>query len=181
MTAITSAREDDTRLTPALIKLAMAVIVGTFTVQMDATMVNVALDTLRSDFHASVATIQWVSTAYLLAMAVAVPLAGWGADRFGSRRLWMLALGVFFVGSVAGGLAWSAPTLIASRVLQGLAGGILLPLSQAILAQAAGPRRLGRLMGLVGIPSLLGPIIGPIVGGVLVQDCGLGSCRARWR
>jgi EmrB/QacA subfamily drug resistance transporter len=172
MAVTPSVREDDTRLTPALVKLALAVIVGTFTVQMDATMVNVALETMRSGFHTSVATIQWVSTAYLLAMAVAVPLAGWGADRFGSKRLWMLALAAFFVGSVAGGLAWSAPSLIASRVLQGLAGGILLPLSQAILAQAAGPDRLGRLMGLVGIPSLLGPIIGPIVGGVLVQFWG---------
>lgn len=172
MAVTPSVREDDTRLTPALVKLALAVIVGTFTVQMDATMVNVALETMRSGFHTSVATIQWVSTAYLLAMAVAVPLAGWGADRFGSKRLWMLALAAFFAGSVAGGLAWSAPSLIVSRVLQGLAGGILLPLSQAVLAQAAGPKRLGRLMGLVGVPSLLGPIIGPIVGGVLVQFWG---------
>lgn len=172
MTVTPSVREDDTRLTPALIKLAMAVIAGTFTVQMDATMVNVAMDSLRSGFHTSLATIQWVSTAYLLAMAVAVPLAGWGADRFGSKRLWMVALGVFFAGSFAGGLAWSAPSLIASRVLQGLAGGILLPLSQAVLAQAAGPKRLGRLMGLVGIPSLVGPIVGPIVGGVIVQYWG---------
>jgi EmrB/QacA subfamily drug resistance transporter len=163
---------DDTRLTPALIKLALAVVVGTFAVQMDATMVNVALESMRSSFDASVSDIQWVSTAYLLAMAVAVPLAGWGADRFGSKRLWMLALGIFLAASVAGALAWCAPVLIASRVLQGVAGGILLPLSQAVLAQAAGPRRLGRLMGLVGIPSLLGPVIGPILGGVIVQIWG---------
>lgn len=163
---------DDTRLTPALIKLALAVIVGTFAVQMDATMVNIALESMRSGFDASVSDIQWVSTAYLLAMAVAVPLAGWGADRFGSKRLWMLALSAFLVASVAGALAWSAPALIASRALQGVAGGILLPLSQAVLAQAAGPKRLGRLMGMVGVPSLLGPVIGPVLGGVIVQYWG---------
>ncbi len=172
MTAPSQVREDDTRLTPALITLALAVIVGTFTVQMDATMVNVAMDSLRSGYHAPVSTIQWVSTAYLLAMAVAVPLAGWGADRFGSKRLWLASLGVFLAGSLAGGFAWSAQSLIASRVLQGLAGGLLLPLSQAVLAQAAGPNRIGRLMGLVGIPSLLGPIVGPIAGGAIVQFWG---------
>ena len=128
---------------------------------------------MRSDFHASVSTIQWVSTAYLLAMAVAVPLAGWGADGFGSKRLWTLALCGFLAASVAGAVAWSAPALIGSRVLQGWAGGILLPLSQAVLAQAAGPKRLGRLMGLVGIPSLLGPVIGPVLGGVIVRILGV--------
>lgn len=172
MTAIPVLADDDTQLTPALIKLAVAVIVGTLAVQMDATMVNVAIDAFRTDFHTSVATIQWVSTAYLLALAIAVPLAGWGADRFGGKRLWLIALGVFLIGSLAAGFVESASSLIATRTLQGLAGGILLPLSHAMLAQAAGPKRLGRLMGLVGVPSLLGPIIGPIVGGAIVQYWG---------
>jgi EmrB/QacA subfamily drug resistance transporter len=171
MTAV-SEQADDTRLTAPLIRLALAVVVGTFTVQMDATMVNVALNTLRSDFSASISTIQWVSTAYLLAMAVAIPTVGWAVDRFGSRGLWIGALTLFVIASAVSGFADSAGFLIACRVVQGLAGGILLPLSLVILAQAAGPTRLGRVMAIIGIPSLLGPVVGPIIGGAIVQSWG---------
>ncbi|MDN5796647.1 MAG: DHA2 family efflux MFS transporter permease subunit [Intrasporangium sp.] len=151
---------------------AIAVVAGTFAVQMDATMINVALDSLRQAFDVSIGSIQLLSTAYLMAMAVAIPTVGWGVDRFGSRRLWLGALVVFGAASAVSGLAGSIGFLIACRVVQGLAGGILLPLSQAILAQAAGPERLGRLMAIVGVPSLLGPILGPVIGGVLVRDVG---------
>jgi EmrB/QacA subfamily drug resistance transporter len=171
MTA-TAIPDPESRLTRPLIRLAVAVVLGTLTVQMDATMVNVALSTLRTDFSASISTLQWISTAYLLAMAIAIPTVGWGVDRFGSRRLWLGALVLFVVASGVSGFATSAGFLIGCRVAQGLAGGVLLPLSQVILAQAAGPKRLGRLMAIVGVPSLLGPIIGPIVGGVLVQYLG---------
>ncbi len=166
----TTVDESEDRLTPDLLKLALVIIVGTFVVQMDATMVNVALNTLRQSFTTTVSTIQWISTGYLLSMAMTIPLAGWTVDRFGAKRTWMTALAVFLIGSVLCGIAWSAGSLIAFRVVQGVGGGILLPLSQAILAQAAGPKRLGRLMAVVGIPALLGPIVGPIVGGVLVDD-----------
>jgi EmrB/QacA subfamily drug resistance transporter len=167
-----SIQDEETRLTGPLIRLALTVVVGTFTVQMDATMVNVALNTLRSDFSASIATIQWISTAYLLALAIAIPTVGWGVDRFGSRRLWLGALALFVVASAVSGFADSAGFLIGCRVVQGFAGGILFPLSQVILAQAAGPKRLGRVMAIIGIPSLLGPIIGPILGGAIVQSWG---------
>jgi EmrB/QacA subfamily drug resistance transporter len=168
----TTISDPESRLTRPLIHLAVAVVLGTLTVQMDATMVNVALSTLRTDFTATISTLQWISTAYLLAMAIAIPTVGWGVDRFGSRRLWLGALVLFVVASGVSGFATSAGFLIGCRVAQGLAGGVLLPLSQIILAQAAGPKRLGRLMAIVGVPSLLGPIIGPVVGGVLVQYLG---------
>jgi EmrB/QacA subfamily drug resistance transporter len=164
----------DDRLTPELLRLAGVVVLGALMIQLDATMVNVALDTFRREFHASVSTIQWVSTAYLLALSMTIPLTGWSVQRFGAKRMWMTCLALFLAGSILCGLAWSAPSLILFRVLQGVGGGMMLPLAQTILAQAAGPRRLGRVMGLVGLSALLGPVLGPVLGGVLVTD-------ASWR
>jgi EmrB/QacA subfamily drug resistance transporter len=163
------------RLDPALLKLAGIVLVGAVAVQLDATIVNVAIDTLGRDLHATLSTIQWISTAYLLSLAMVIPLAGWSVDRFGAKPMWMLSLALFLGGSVLCGIAWSAGSLIAFRILQGLGGGLLFPLLQTILAQAAGPRRLGRLAAAIAIPALLAPIVGPVIGGLI-----LDSLSWRW-
>jgi len=157
------------RLDPALLKLAGILLVGAVAVSLDMTITSVALDTLGRTFHAPLSSIQWVSTAYLLAVAMVMPLTGWAMDRFGGKRMWMLSLALFFGGSVLCGLAWSAGSLIAFRAVQGIGGGMMLPLLQAILAQAAGPRRLGRLMSAVAVPALLAPILGPVIGGVILD------------
>ena len=128
----------------------------------------------RSAFDAKLATIQWVSTAYLLALAAAIPLAGWAVDRFSARRMFMAAVATFAASSLLCALAWSAATLIAFRVLQGLGGGLVMPVGMTILARAAGPDRMGRVMALVGIPMLLAPAIGPALGGALLDG-------ASWR
>ena len=99
-----------------------------------------------------------------------IPVTGWAADRFGTKRLYLLSLGLFMGGSALSGLAWSAESLIAFRVLQGLGGGMLMPLGMTILTRAAGPQRVGRVMSIIGVPMLLGPILGPILGGWLVDD-----------
>lgn len=169
---MTEAKTRLTALTPALVGLAMTIVVGTFVVQINATMTNVAFETMRSSFGVSLGDLQWVSTIYLLAVAVTVPLVGWATDRFGGRRMWLAGLTVFLVASIGCAFASGLPMLVAARAAQGVGGGIVLTLSQALLAQAAGPERLGRLMGIVGVPSLLGPIVGPIIGGVLVQNWG---------
>jgi EmrB/QacA subfamily drug resistance transporter len=158
------------RLDPALLKLAGIVLVGAVAVQLDATIVNVAIDTLGRDLHAGLSTIQWVSTGYLLALAMVIPLTGWSVDRFGSKRMWMLSLALFLGGSVLCGLAWSAGSLIAFRVLQGIGGGLLFPLLQTILAQAAGPQRLGRLIAVIAVPALVAPIVGPVIGGLILDS-----------
>ncbi|WP_328591800.1 MFS transporter [Candidatus Frankia alpina] len=160
------------RLDPALVRLALIVLAGAVVVQLDATIVSVALDTLARSFGVDVSTIQWVSTGYLLALAVVIPLTGWSVERFGGKRMWLVSLALFLVGSVLCGIAWSASSLIAFRIVQGAGGGLLLPLMQAILAQAAGPERLGRLMATVAIPALLTPVLGPVIGGVLIDDFG---------
>jgi EmrB/QacA subfamily drug resistance transporter len=157
-------------LPPELRRLAMAIMLGAFMVALDMTIVNVALHTLVRDFHTSVATIQWVSTSYLLAVAMVIPVTGWAIARFGARSSWIAALLLFIGGSVLCGIAWSPGSLIAFRILQGSGGGMLLPLAQTILAQAAGPERLGRVMAAVGVPAMLGPVLGPVLGGLIVTD-----------
>jgi len=150
--------------------IAIVVVIGAIMSILDATIVNVALQTLRSDLDVSLATIQWVSTGYLLALAAVIPLTGWMAERFGPRRVWMGAVAAFVATSALCGAAWSADALIAFRVLQGLAGGMIMPIGMITLAQAAGPKRMGRVMSVVGVPMLMGPVIGPVIGGLLVDN-----------
>ncbi|GAA3555417.1 MDR family MFS transporter [Microlunatus spumicola] len=159
----------------SLRNLAVALVVGAMAPLFDSTIVSVALHSLAADLHAPVATIQWVSTGYLLALGVTVPVVGWLQRRVGGRRLWMAALVVFLVGSVLCSLAWSAPSLVAFRVLQGIGAGAMLPLLTTLLMQAAGGRDLGRLMAVVSLPTALGPILGPVVGGLI-----LGAASWRW-
>ena len=154
----------------AVLAVASVVVLGTIMSILDTTIVNVAIDRLARAFHAPLPTIQWVSTGYLLALATVIPLTGWAADRFGTKRLYILSLTFFLVGSALSGLAWSAGSLIGFRVLQGLGGGMIMPAGMTILARAAGPARIGRLMSVVGVPMLLGPILGPVLGGWLVDD-----------
>jgi EmrB/QacA subfamily drug resistance transporter len=148
----------------------LVVILGLMMVILDTTMVNVALNTLGSELHATLSTAQWVVTGYLLALGLVMPVSGWAADRFGPKRIWMISLALFVAGSVLSGLAWSMSSLIVFRLLQGAAGGMLMPVGQAIIARIAGPERMGRAMSLLGVPMLLGPVAGPIIGGVLVQQ-----------
>ncbi|WP_144759880.1 MDR family MFS transporter, partial [Curtobacterium sp. 9128] len=155
-----------------LSRLAIALVVGAMAPLFDSTIVSVALHTLSRDLHASVETIQWVSTGYLLAMGVTVPLVGWLQNRVGGRRLWMAALVVFLVGSVLCSLAWDAPSLIAFRVVQGVGAGAMMPLLTTLLMQAAGGRDVGKLMAVASLPTALGPILGPVIGGLIL---GAGS------
>jgi EmrB/QacA subfamily drug resistance transporter len=137
---------------------------------LDTTIVNVALDTISRDLHAPLSTIQWISTGYLLSLAAVLPLSGWVTEHFGSKRTWLAAIAAFAVGSALCALATSASELIAFRVLQGFGGGMLLPVGFTLVAQSAGPRRVGRALALIGVPILLGPIFGPIIGGLIVEN-----------
>ena len=152
-----------------LLAVALTVALGSFTVVLDMTIVGVALHTVSDYFGVGLATTQWVTTAYILSTAMVVPLTGWATDRFGGRRLWLTAVVLFTVSSVACGLAWSAGSLIVLRILQGVGAGLMAPVGTALVARAAGPARMGRAMGLMGIAIVFAPVIGPVVGGVLVD------------
>ena len=145
------------------------VVLGMITTVLDATIVSVATERLATGFSVPLTTIQWVMTGYLLAFTAAIPVTGWAVDRYGARPVWLSAVGLFTAGSLLCGLAWSAESLIAFRVLQGLGAGMVTPVGITMVARAVGQHRMGRAMAVVGIPMMLGPILGPVVGGVLVD------------
>jgi EmrB/QacA subfamily drug resistance transporter len=162
-------------LDPHLKRLALVVVIGSIMSILDTTIVNVAIATLARDFRAPLSTVQWVSTGYLLALAMTIPLTGWAVERFGAKRMWITSLGLFLLGSALSGAAWSIQSLIFFRILQGIGGGMIMPIGQSIMASAAGPQRMGRVMSLLGVPMLLGPILGPVIGGLI-----LDSVSWRW-
>lgn len=152
-----------------MLLIASVVVVGAIMSILDTTIVNVALETLSRELDAPLSDVQWVSTGYLLALATVIPLTGWMSERFGARRVWLSSAFLFIVGSALCGLAWDITSLIAFRVVQGIGGGMLMPVGMIVLAQAAGPARVGRLMSVIGIPMLLGPVLGPVIGGAIVE------------
>lgn len=104
---------------------------------------------------------QWVITGYLLAMGMAIPVTGWLVERFGGKRIWMFSLALFLAGSVLSGAAWNIDSLIVFRVVQGVGGGLMMPIVVTLLVQAAGPRRPGRLMATASLPVVVVPVFGP--------------------
>jgi EmrB/QacA subfamily drug resistance transporter len=157
------------RIEPHVWRIAAVVVVGAIMSILDTTIVNVALDSLGRDLHSPLADIQWVATGYMLALATVIPVSGWAAGRFGAKRLWIASVILFTLGSVLCGLASSTESLVAFRVLQGLGGGMIMPVGQMMLTRAAGPARLGRVMSVVGLAMILAPIFGPTIGGLLID------------
>ncbi|MET8451948.1 MDR family MFS transporter [Streptomyces sp. NPDC005209] len=160
---------DPDRVDPAVWRLAITVIVGALAVVFDTTIVSVALNDLAKELDAPLSTIQWVSTGYLLAVFVTIPLAGWAQSRLGGKRLWIASLGVFLLGSILSALAWNAAGLIAFRIIQGIGGGIMMPLTATLIMQAAKGRNIGRVMAIITVPTALGPILGPVLGGLILH------------
>ncbi|WP_262852172.1 DHA2 family efflux MFS transporter permease subunit [Mumia quercus] len=161
---------DNDKLDAAVLKVAGVVVLGAIMSILDITVVSVALPTFQNEFNASYAEVAWTMTAYTLALATVIPLTGWAADRFGTKRLYMTALALFTAGSVLCSVAGGITELVVFRVIQGLGGGMLMPLGMTIMTRAAGPHRIGRVMAVLGIPMLLGPIAGPILGGWLIES-----------
>jgi EmrB/QacA subfamily drug resistance transporter len=156
------------RLDAPLVRLLVVLALGAMMAALDATIVNVGIRTIAASLHAPLSTIEWVSVGYLLAVSVAVPVSGWVVDRVGGRRVWLTVLTGFVLASALAAAAWSVGSLIAFRVVQGAAGGMLGPTMLTMLARAAGPGRAGRALGLASVPVALGPVLGPVLGGVIV-------------
>jgi len=162
------------RIEPHVWRIASVVVLGSVMSILDTTIVNVALETLGRDLHATLSDIQWVLTGYMLSLGAVIPVTGWAARRFGARNVYILSLAIFTLSSVLCGFAGSTNQLIFFRVLQGIGGGMILPIGQMMMASAAGPQRMGRIMGITAIPVMLAPIIGPTLGGLIVDN-------ASWR
>jgi EmrB/QacA subfamily drug resistance transporter len=158
------------KIEPYVWKIAGVVILGMIMSILDTTIVNVALRTLGHDLHSSISQIQWVVTGYLLSLAAVIPVTGWAARRYGAKRVYMVSLVLFTAGSALCAMAASTTTLVLFRVLQGVGGGMIMPVGQLIMAQVAGPKRMGRVMAIISMPAMLGPILGPVVGGAILQN-----------
>src|SRR5919202_5913978 len=147
----------------------VAIILGTFMVILDSTVVNVALPTLGRVLNSDLSLLQWVIAGYMLAQAAVIPLSGWLSDRFGARRVYLISLVLFTAGSALCGLALNGEMLVATRVIQGLGGGMLMPIGMAVLYRLTPPERRGAIMAMFGLPLMVAPALGPVLGGYLVE------------
>lgn len=144
-------------------------IIGAFMSMLDASIVNVAIPTIMHVFNADTGSIQWVATIYLLALGTVVPLSGWMGDRLGFKRLYIISLAVFTLGSLCCMLSWSVTSLIVARVLQAVGGGMIMPTTMSMITRIVPKDRFGSAMGFFGIALMMAPAIGPTLGGYLVE------------
>ncbi|MEV4577338.1 DHA2 family efflux MFS transporter permease subunit [Nonomuraea jabiensis] len=163
-----SSNMPDDRLDARLLGMIGVILLGGLLGILNSTMAAVAIDTLAATFDTSLSTIGWTSTGFLLAVTATIPFTTWAVDRLGGKRLWLAGLALFLAGSLGAGVAWDVGALIVFRVVQGFGAGLLDPLVLILLARAAGPRRAGRVMGLMGVVLSLGPVLGPIAGGAVL-------------
>jgi EmrB/QacA subfamily drug resistance transporter len=156
------------RLDPRVWRVAAVVFLGPFMTQMDSTVVNVSLSTIRQELHSSIESAQWIISGYLLALALMLPLNGWLVDRLGAKRLYLGCFSAFTLASLLCGAARTMDQLICARVIQGIAGGLLAPMTQLMLARIAG-KHMARVMGYTAVPVLVAPILGPVVAGAILK------------
>lgn len=159
----------------SLVSLALILVLGAIAPMLDITMTNVAVNTIMKDLSTTVDQVQWVTTAYVLALGIAVPITGWAIEWFSGKKIYLTGLLLFLIGSIVCSAAPSISILVVGRVIQGFGSGIIVPLLTTLLVQAAGTKGLGSLMSIVGIPAVLAPILGPTFGGFL-----LNALNWRW-
>ncbi|MFW0789173.1 DHA2 family efflux MFS transporter permease subunit [Gordonia sp. CPCC 205333] len=164
-----AAKAPDTTLDRHVLIVAGVVVLGAIMSILDVTVVSVAQNTFQTTFNTDAAGAAWTMTGYTLALASVIPLSSWAASRFGTKKVYLTSLVLFLAGSILCAFAWNIGSLVAFRVIQGLGGGLLMPIGMMILTKAAGPERIGSIMAVLGIPMLLGPIAGPILGGLLIE------------
>src|SRR6202046_3426776 len=164
-------RTHSERLEPGAWKIIAVVILGPFMSQMDSTIVNVSLSSIKQELRSSIASAQWVVSGYLLALALMLPLNAWLVARLGAKRLYLICFASFTLASFLCGAATTMPELIGARLIQGMAGGLLAPLAQLMVARLAG-RQFARVLGYAAVPVLLAPLAGPILAGTILKYLG---------
>lgn len=153
----------------SILTIAWVVVFGAMAPLLDSTMINIAINNLVHSFNSSVTTVQWTITCYLLATGIAVPFSSWLLNKFNGKYVFMTGEILFGIGSVLSAIAPSIQFLIGARLIQGFAGGLIMPLLTTLLVQTAGPEIMGRMMATVGLPMILGPLLGPVLGGVIIK------------
>ena len=152
------------------IGITLLLVLGAIAPMLDSTMTNVAVNTIMKDLGADVGSIQWVSTAFILALGIIVPIAGWAMEWFDGKKIYIVGLLFFLIGSIVAAMSSSIYVLIIGRVLQGIGSGIIIPLLTTLIVRSAGAENLGRVMSIVSIPAVLAPILGPTFGGFIVNS-----------
>lgn len=147
----------------------LVALIGPFMAILDSSIVNVAIPTIMRVFNTNTSTVEWVVTIYMLALGVVVPLSGWMGDRLGLKRLYILSLAVFTAGSLLCAFSWNIDSLIAARVVQAVGGGMIMPTTMSMITRMVPRERFGSAMGIFGIALMVGPAIGPTLGGYLVE------------
>ncbi|MGG1218043.1 MDR family MFS transporter [Priestia endophytica] len=148
---------------------AWAIALAAIAPMLDSTMVNIAIDKLNKDFNTTLDTIQWSITGYVLALAIAGPVSGWLMNKFNGKKIFIGAVIAFGVTSVLAGISWNISSFVFFRLLQGFSAGIITPIMSTLLVKTAGPENLGKVIAIVSTPMILGPILGPVIGGFIVQ------------
>lgn len=162
--------EKNVKVSKSAIIIALILVLGAIAPMLDSTMTNVAVNTIMKDFGAGVGSIQWVSTGYVLALGIIVPIAGWAIEWFDGKKLYLFGLFFFLIGSIIAAIASSIDVLIIGRVIQGVGSGIIIPLLTTLIVRSAGAENLGSVMSIVSIPAVLAPILGPTFGGFIVNS-----------
>lgn len=150
-------------------RIAGALVPGAVLVVLDTTVMNVVIGPLSRSMDVSLPVIQWVATGYTLAMAAVMPVQAWAVGRLGTPRVCYAAVGLFVIGSLIAGAAWDVQALIGARVVRGLGGGLVTPTVMTIALRAADPDTRGRIMAILGVPVLIGPVLGPVLGGWVID------------
>ncbi|MGO9310771.1 MAG: DHA2 family efflux MFS transporter permease subunit, partial [Spirochaetia bacterium] len=151
-------------LAPVLVAL-----IGAFMSILDSSIVNVAIPTIMGVFNVGTTDVQWVSTIYMLSLGVVIPFSGWLGDRLGFKRLYVLSMGLFVVGSLFCTLSWDLNSLVVARVIQAMGGGMIMPTTMAMIFRMVPRTQVGSAMGILGIGLMVAPAIGPTLGGYLVE------------
>lgn len=152
-----------------ILTAAWAIALAAIAPMLDSTMVNIAIDKLNKDFNTPLDTIQWSITGYVLALAIAGPVSGWLMNKFNGKKIFIGAVIAFGVTSVLAGISWNISSFVFFRLLQGFSAGIITPIMSTLLVKTAGPENLGKVIAIVSTPMILGPILGPVIGGFIVQ------------
>ena len=157
------------KLDKSVLAIAWVLVFGAMAPMLDSTMVNIAIHSLSQDLHSSMSTVQWTITGYVLATGIAVPFSGWLLNKFDGKNVFLAGEIGFAIGSVAAALSPNIQFLIGARLVQGFAGGLIIPLLTTLLVQTAGAEVMGQMMATVGLPIILGPLVGPILGGIIIR------------